>query len=524
MDLKLTASDDELYNNFFNLRTPEDVADLLEIDYSHLIYHLYIERRYKQVYTIFSIPKRSGGTRRISAPITALKILQQKLNYILQQVYQPKPSTHGFVLGRSIVTNAKMHSKQRYVFNVDLKDFFPSINFGRVRGLLMARPYELDPRAATVLAQICCFNNKLPQGAPTSPIVSNMICAKMDSQLQRLAKKHRCLYSRYADDITFSTSMPTFPKAIARTNTAGQIEVGDELFRVITENGFTVNSNKIRLQPRNHRQEVTGLTTNQFPNVKRKYIRQVRAMLYAWNEHGLKNAEREFFARYDKKHRNPNNDKLLFKQVVKGKIEYIGMVRGKDDHIYRRFRKQLRKLAPDLVNDLRENPTAHLLEKYNKLTKLKDPQRRGYLLQDLMNETFNFHGVRVSSSFTRNQGSEQIDGAFSLDGWFYIVECRWRKKLADIRELDGLYGQVNRSGKQTMGFFLSINGWSDNVPSMLKQNRDKCVILMNGDDLQHCLSGEIDLVNFIRQKIEKLNFVSEPFYGATEYLRDNMNP
>jgi len=174
--------------------------------------------------------------------------------------------------------------------------------------------------------------------------------------------------------------------------------------------------------------------------------------------------------------------------------------------------------------NLEKNPTPHLLEKYNKLTKLKDPHRRGYLLQDLMNETFNFYGVRVSSSFIRNEGGEQIDGAFSLDGWFYIVECRWRKKLADIRELDGLYGQVNRSGKQTMGFFLSINGWSDNVPPMLKQNKDKCVILMNGDDLQHCLSGKIDFLNFLRQKVEKLNFIGEPFYGATEYLSDNMNP
>jgi RNA-directed DNA polymerase len=352
MSLTLSASGRELRRQFFDLQTPQDVAQLLEIEYSRLIYHLYIVPLSKR-YVTFDIAKKSSGVRKITAPATALKIIQQKLNQVLQNVYQPKPSVHGFIYGRSIVANAEAHSKRRkkYVFNIDLIDFFPSINFGRVRGMFMAIPYERNPDVATVLAQICCFNNELPQGAPTSPIISNMICAKMDSQLQRLAKKHRCTYTRYADDITFSTSLSTFPSALAQTNSLGQLEVGKELCRIIKGNGFEINLSKVRLQTRNGRQEVTGLTVNEFPNVRRKYVRQIRAMLHAWEKFGLENAEAEFLLRYDKKRRSPWKKSPSFALVVKGKIEFLGMVRGKDDPIYLRFRDQLRKLAPGLVKE-----------------------------------------------------------------------------------------------------------------------------------------------------------------------------
>jgi RNA-directed DNA polymerase len=112
-----------------------------------------------------------------------------------------------------------------------------------------------------------------------------MICAKMDSQLQRLAKECRATYTRYADDITFSTTLKEFPEALAYAITEeGQerLVLGDRLVGIITENGFNINEKKVRLQSRGNHQEVTGLTTNQFPNVKRSYVRQIRAMLHAW--------------------------------------------------------------------------------------------------------------------------------------------------------------------------------------------------------------------------------------------------
>ncbi|MBX9253708.1 RNA-directed DNA polymerase [Desmonostoc muscorum CCALA 125] len=316
-----------------------DIADLLEVSYSRLVYHIYLvepDKRYKT----FEISKKSGGIRQISTPITALKIIQKKLNQVLQTVYEIKPSVHGFVTGKNIVTNAQAHTKKRYVLNLDLTDFFPSINFGRVRGMFMATPYGLHPDVATVLAQICCHNNQLPQGAPTSPIVTNMICAKMDSQLQRLAKEYKATYTRYADDITFSTTLPKFPEELAYLVAEEHVDktfIGNRLLSIINDNGFEVNQQKIRLQSRGNHQAVTGLTTNQFPNVDRMYVRQVRAMLHACAKFGLEASEKQYQENYEKKTRSIAKDKPSFKQVLRGKIAFIGMVKGNDDPIYLKY-------------------------------------------------------------------------------------------------------------------------------------------------------------------------------------------
>jgi hypothetical protein len=161
-----------------------------------------------------------------------------------------------------------------------------------------------------------------------------------------------------------------------------------------------------------------------------------------------------------------------------------------------------------------------LLMMFDDLAVSKEEQRRGYLLQDLLNRTFALHEISVVASFTRNEGSEQIDGAFKLEGWHYIVECRWRKKLSDIRELDSLSGQIARSGRQTMGVFLSINGWSDNVVPLLKQNPDKGIILMDGYDLRTVLAGQVDLRDFLLAKVAKLNLYTEPYYSVAKYMNE----
>lgn len=164
-----------------------------------------------------------------------------------------------------------------------------------------------------------------------------------------------------------------------------------------------------------------------------------------------------------------------------------------------------------------------LLMMFDELVSSGDAQRRGYHLQELLNLTFTLYEIHVYKSFTRNQGGEQIDGAFKLDGWHYLVECRWREKLADIRQLDGLKGQIDRSGKQTMGVFLSINGWSENVCPLLKQNPEKSIILMDGYDLRGVLFGQADLRDFLLAKIAKLNLESEPFLGLPQYLKEQQD-
>lgn len=348
MSLLLRGCADELRTGFSLLCKPQDVAALLDVPYDRLKYHLYIAKDKKRKrYAKFTIPKRRGGVREISAPISALKILQSKLNQVLMAVYERKPCVHGFAKERNVLSNAKVHVRRRYVLNVDLLDFFPSINFGRVRGLFMARPYSLPAEAATVLAQICCHDNALPQGAPTSPVVSNMICAKLDSNLIRLAHANRCSYTRYADDLTFSTNLPQFPSGLARkveTDSGSVTEVGRDLEHVIRENGFEVNTAKVTLRTARERQEVTGITTNEKLNLPRKYVRQIRAMLHAWDKFGIEEAEREFHEKYNRKHRPPFKEPPRFVQVVEGKLAYLAMVRGRHDGVVLRFQNQFAAL------------------------------------------------------------------------------------------------------------------------------------------------------------------------------------
>ena|SRR5581483_323401 len=247
MSLTLTRSDDQIRLLFKNLQTRADVAALLEITEKQLIHHLYITKPSKN-YKYFSIRKRSGGSRIIMAPRTSLKIIQQKLNYVLSLIYKVKPSVHGFAKGKSIRTNAKIHVGSKIILNVDLQNFFPSINFGRVRGMFLGKPYLLPPEVATCLAQICCNSDQLPQGAPTSPIISNMLCAQMDSKLQKLARKYGCRYTRYADDITISTITSHLPKNIAHFEYKTQtVELGADLMKIIKDEGFKINDKKIRL-------------------------------------------------------------------------------------------------------------------------------------------------------------------------------------------------------------------------------------------------------------------------------------
>jgi RNA-directed DNA polymerase len=348
LSLLLYKKCDELKKEFYLLKTRRNIANLLEIPYDRLVYHLYKvseEEKYKE----FPLSKRSGGTRIISAPSSALKIIQRKLSQVLYSVYEPKASVQGFVMNRSIVTNAEKHLRKRFVLNIDIEDFFGSIHFGRVRGIFIASPYQRSEEVSTTLAQICCLSqeispgtraSKLPQGAPTSPIISNMICARLDSQLRLLAKEFKCTYTRYADDITFSTTLPKFPREVADECTEGdelKVSLGERLVSIIQDNGFKVNENKIRLQHKSHHQEVTGLTVNQFPNVKRDYVRKISSMLHVWNKFGLESAEQRYIQKRSEELGIPKEEVPPFQEVLRGKINFLGMVRGKDDKIYRKY-------------------------------------------------------------------------------------------------------------------------------------------------------------------------------------------
>ncbi len=349
---------EEIAREFSKLQTRQDVAKLLGIKDRSLRYFLYVLRP-DYLYREFSIPKRKGGSRKICTPDKRLKAIQRKLLRVLEQVYRPKPSAYGFVSGRSNVMNAENHDRHTFVFNIDLKDFFDQIHFGRVKGMFQSKPYELGEEAAMVLAQIACYQGKLPQGAPTSPIVTNMVCAPLDTQLIKLAKRHKLVYTRYADDITFSTHLKKMPEEVACMEN-GKWSVGSELGRILEENSFTVNEDKIYLRDKSKRQEVTGLVVNQFVNVKREYLREVRCIFHCCQTRGLYEAAKIYIGKglcdniyilnlvEDEKREEKTKEKEVvewFEKVLKGKVEYIGNVRGRRNGYFIKYAVWLNRLC-----------------------------------------------------------------------------------------------------------------------------------------------------------------------------------
>src|SRR5258708_17851871 len=267
-----------------------DLAKLLHFKPAGLSYILYKQAPPK--YRIFDIPKRKGGTRTIKAPADQLKLVQEKISDLLQdcldEINEAKQRkdliAHGFKRKRSIITNARQHRNRRHVFNIDLEDFFPSINFGRVRGYFIKdKNFLLDEDVATVIAQIACHDNSLPQGSPCSPVISNLIAHLLDMHLVRLASSVGCTYSRYADDLTFSTNKKDFPPEIAApSQTDPHLWVpGNELQRLIARAGSKINAAKTHMQYRTSRQEVTGLVVNRKINVRHEYRHNVRAMVHS---------------------------------------------------------------------------------------------------------------------------------------------------------------------------------------------------------------------------------------------------
>ncbi len=166
-----------------------------------------------------------------------------------------------------------------------------------------------------------------------------------------------------------------------------------------------------------------------------------------------------------------------------------------------------------------------LLSEFDTFSSITDPQekrQRGYWLEKFLFNIFRLYGIPVVGSFKRNEGGEQIDGAFMLGDWYYLVECKWTEKLTDIRQLDSLSGKMTRSGKQTMGLLLSINGWSENVVPLLQQNTEKAIILMDGYDLRCVLDANfaVRLEHLLKAKLKHLNLHGQPFYGVQSFLAD----
>lgn len=266
-------------------RTLHDVAALPGYKPSALSYIVYkIPTAAK--YTTFDIKKKGGGVRRIDAPVPKLKSLQRRLADLLYECLRELEEaesrknklSHAFRKDYSIITNAKAHKSRRYVLNLDLQNFFPSLHFGRVRGFFINnKNFKLNEPVATLLAQIACNDGVLPQGSPCSPILSELLTHFLDIRLVRLAARNKCSYTRYADDITFSTNQKEFPSALA-VAVGEEWVLGEELRSRIEDAGFNINDAKTRMQVRGSRQVVTGFTVNVKVNVPQRYYKVARAM------------------------------------------------------------------------------------------------------------------------------------------------------------------------------------------------------------------------------------------------------
>lgn len=279
-----------------NAESLHDLAEILGYTPKGLGYLAYGMEKSKK-YEVFKIDKKSGGKRTISAPVPELKKLQKHLanalylcrSEIEKEIIENKkggalkPVSHAYRKELSIITNANVHKNRRYVLNIDLKDFFPSINFGRVRGYFINnKHFKIDSDVATVIAQIACHDDELPQGSPCSPIISDLVGGILDYRLISLATDCKVTYSRYADDITFSTNLKNFPKGIAKYSKKKKKWIlSDDLKQAVSRAGFSVNNKKIRMQYRSSRQSVTGLLVNSNVNIKPEYYRNLRAMSHS---------------------------------------------------------------------------------------------------------------------------------------------------------------------------------------------------------------------------------------------------
>lgn len=229
----------------------------------HLMAMIYGTRSY---YRSFKIRKRSGGTRTIEAPYPSLLEVQQWVSEnILKKQRLPNCVT-GFREGYSIIDNARMHCGRDQILKIDLKDFFPSITLSRVMKVFLGLGYPLN--VALSLGKLCTLDGHLPQGAATSPVLSNIICMDMDQRFLKLCRNQRLRYTRYADDITISGKK--IPKGIRRL-----------CFEIIHSEGFFVNDKKVRFLKQGDRKVVTGLDiTSGTPRVTRRFRRDIQKDVY----------------------------------------------------------------------------------------------------------------------------------------------------------------------------------------------------------------------------------------------------
>jgi RNA-directed DNA polymerase len=466
--MKLTEEQSQyILSAFSNLQSKDDFLSLLNyvkfIIYGdraipfaikHINYHCNPKLNTKR-YTTFTIKKKSGAERVIHAPTKGLKAIQKCLNLILQVIYSQHQhkSANGFIPNKSIVDNANLHIGKVYVYNLDLKDFFPSIDQARIWGRLKFPPFNLNEKTnrielANIIASLCChqieverlddngvwnkvLKNVLPQGAPTSPTLTNIICQQLDFYLSAVAKRFNLKYSRYADDITFSSQHNVYQQ---------DSEFIREINRIIAAQNFHIKQSKTRLQKQGFRQEVTGLVVNTKINVQKHYIKQLRQWLYYWEKLGFEKANRNFVVKYIKDKGYIKSHKPNMANVVAGKLNYLRMVKGENNATYLKLQNQFLKLTgQELITtnivSLEVTPASH---PYVKSYSIEDSTHNP---KQLVNILKRFSNNNSALKYTTHSWDQRYD---SYDLFMTELRNDWNTIRKDLSKLNKrLYGKIS---------------------------------------------------------------------------------
>ena len=310
-------------DNLLNLNMPvifdkDHFAALVGMESAELVVMLkYLEEKY---YRKTEIAKKNGGTRELLIPAMKLRLIQR---WILKNIlYNIRISDHamGFRKKHSIATNARYHVGKKCVVNMDLKDFFPSITQKQVFQIFYYYGYTVS--VSYMLSRLCTYEGYVPQGAPTSPYLSNIICLKLDKRLLKLAEKYQADYTRYADDITFSGG-------------AGIKYIIEPVKSIITDEGFMVNEQKTRVRFDYQRQEVTGVNVSGNKiTVDKQYKRKLFQEIYYCKKYGPSNHLKYIGC-----------TKRFFKEHMYGKAYFIHMV---EPDVGREILRQLDEIEWDI--------------------------------------------------------------------------------------------------------------------------------------------------------------------------------
>ncbi len=351
-------------NHFLSIQNQEDLINLLNLSQSDLL--SIINNEYHQ----FEVRNRKGGTRKVQAPNERLKAIQDELLIYLNSIQVTKFNDlqpHSFAYtktisnkqpnkrSKNIVSNAQLHVRKKLVVNIDIMNFFNSIENSHLQTLFKNYPYYFDDQVSDLLIKIVSKDNKLPVGAPTSPIISNMVMLKVDQELMNIPN---VTYSRFSDDITFSTNRFEKNEAQLLINHAKE---------TLTQYGFHLNPKKVKIMRNTDQQLVTGLIVNEKVNVPRSYIRSIKAIMHnvhikGWdvaaidyyNKNGrrsyFKNISNEFIcSNYSLGYYYSHFIKYHFQASLSGMINHVGYIRGKKDEVFLNLRADFEALTKNFI-------------------------------------------------------------------------------------------------------------------------------------------------------------------------------